>query len=184
MARINLYGNTERAVQIAKYLHDNGHGLAIVTSTEQDGEPSYTDRLFQYQTTYYTDCDIILAVNWRRMIDDKTRATARYGAFCLHDSLLPKYRGHSPVVWAWEDGAEETGVTMFRMNETADGGPIIGQRRIPVLHSLRATWDALTPLYIDLVRAHLPAILDGTVVEYPQDPATIQPARPKKEWPK
>ena len=183
MARINLFGNTARAMEVARLVVWEGHQLSIVTSNPQNGEPTWSFNGV-YCFPYQLECDVLLAVNWRKMIDAETLAAAKYGAFCLHDSLLPAYRGSSPVVWAVEEGAKETGVTMFRMNDRIDAGPIIGQRRIDIKsgETVRQVWDRLTPLYVDLVRAHLPAILNGTVVEREQ--TEFEPIRKRREWPK
>jgi len=187
MARINLYGNTQRAVEVMKYLYEQRDDVSIITSLEQQGEPAYVKNLRTFPSIAYTpECDVLLAVNWRQWIPEEFCAAAKLGAYCLHDSLLPKFRGCSPVVWAVEEGAKETGVTMFRMEKTVDAGPIIGQRR-EVIHAgetVRSVWNRLTPLYVDLVHAHLPAILNGTVVEYPQPEETLQYIRKRREWPK
>lgn len=185
MARINLYGNTERAVEVAKFLACEQHRLTIITAPEENEEPGYRWKLDLVKNVPYHDtCDVILAINWRKMIPQEVLVGACSGAFCLHDSLLPAYRGSSPVVWAVEEGAKETGVTMFRMNDRIDAGPIIGQRRIDIKpgETVRQVWDRLTPLYVDLIRAHLPAILNGTIVEREQ--TELGPIRKRREWPK
>lgn len=183
MARINLFGNTARATEVYKLLAAYNQ-VSVVTTEPINGEPKWNfDTSFRCWP-YQDKCDVLLAVNWRKMIDAETLAAAKYGAFCLHDSLLPAYRGSSPVVWAVEEGAKETGVTMFRMNDRIDAGPIIGQRRIDIKpgETVRQVWNRLTPLYVDLVRAHLPAILDGTIVERAQ--TEFEPIRMRREWPK
>ena len=54
------------------------------------------------------------------------------GAFNLHASLLPKYRGAAPINWAIIRGEHETGVTTFFLNETVDTGNVILQARVPI----------------------------------------------------
>lgn len=51
----------------------------------------------------------------------------------VHFSLLPKYRGASPVVWAILNGEEKTGVTIFELNERMDEGDILAQVEVPIL---------------------------------------------------
>jgi methionyl-tRNA formyltransferase len=51
----------------------------------------------------------------------------------LHFSLLPLYRGASPVQWAILQGETVTGVTVFELNEKMDEGPILSQREVPIL---------------------------------------------------
>jgi methionyl-tRNA formyltransferase len=56
----------------------------------------------------------------------------RLGAINLHASLLPRHRGAAPVAWAILDGDEVTGVSIMRMEEGLDTGPVYAQRRVPV----------------------------------------------------
>ncbi|MFO7866863.1 MAG: methionyl-tRNA formyltransferase [Candidatus Aminicenantes bacterium] len=51
----------------------------------------------------------------------------------VHFSLLPKYRGASPVQWAIQEGEKETGITIFELNEKMDEGPILTQKPVPIL---------------------------------------------------
>ena len=59
---------------------------------------------------------------------------AKFGAVNVHGSMLPKYRGAAPVQRAIADGLPETGVTVFRLDEKMDHGPILAQRLIPIDH--------------------------------------------------
>ena len=56
----------------------------------------------------------------------------RYGCLNVHFSLLPKYRGAAPVAHAILAGERETGVTIIRMTERVDAGPILAQRAVPI----------------------------------------------------
>ena len=55
------------------------------------------------------------------------------GCLNVHPSLLPELRGPEPVFWAFHRGLRETGVTLHRMNEALDAGPIVAQQRVPIL---------------------------------------------------
>lgn len=59
---------------------------------------------------------------------------AKFGAVNVHGSMLPKYRGAAPVQRAIADGLSATGVTVFRLDEKMDHGPILAQREIPIDH--------------------------------------------------
>jgi methionyl-tRNA formyltransferase len=57
---------------------------------------------------------------------------ARRGAFNMHGSLLPKYRGRAPLNWAILKGERETGVTLHEMVEKPDAGGIVDQQAVPI----------------------------------------------------
>ena len=61
-------------------------------------------------------------------------AITKFGAVNVHGSLLPKYRGAAPVQRAIADGLKETGVTVFRLDEKMDHGPILAQRSVAIDH--------------------------------------------------
>jgi len=57
----------------------------------------------------------------------------RYRSVNVHFSLLPKYRGASPVQWALLNGEEKTGITIFELNEKMDEGDILSQEEVEIL---------------------------------------------------
>src|SRR3979409_568748 len=57
---------------------------------------------------------------------------AKRGAFNMHGSLLPKYRGRAPVNWAILKGESETGATLHEMVAKPDAGRIVDQERVPI----------------------------------------------------
>jgi len=71
--------------------------------------------------------DVFLVADFGQIIPRKILETPKYGSLCIHPSLLPKYRGTSPVQYAILNGEKETGVTIFKMDEKVDHGPIIAQ---------------------------------------------------------
>ncbi|MFD7548828.1 methionyl-tRNA formyltransferase [Streptomyces sp. NPDC059578] len=76
--------------------------------------------------------DIIVANNWRTWIPPQIYALPRHGTLNVHDSLLPKYAGFSPLIWALINGEQEVGVTAHMMDETLDAGDIVDQRAVTV----------------------------------------------------
>ena len=118
-----------------------------------------------------TPFDLMFAVNWRYMIPAGIYSRARLGAFVFHDSLLPEYRGFSPVVWAMVNGEDHTGATLFEMVEKVDAGNIISQVRIPLGpdDAITAVIERVTQAYLELLERNLASLLAGTASRYPQD---------------
>jgi methionyl-tRNA formyltransferase len=81
------------------------------------------------------DCqaDFLFSFYYRNMLSKAVLETARRGAFNMHGSLLPKYRGRVPVNWAIIHGEVETGATLHIMNEKPDNGAIVDQFAVPIL---------------------------------------------------
>lgn len=81
------------------------------------------------------DCqaDFLFSFYYRNMLSKAVLETAKRGAFNMHGSLLPKYRGRVPVNWAIIHGEVETGATLHVMNEKPDNGAIVDQFAVPIL---------------------------------------------------
>lgn len=75
--------------------------------------------------------DLILVIDFGHMIKEPLLSMAPLGCINIHPSMLPAYRGSAPVQRAIMDGLKETGVTIFRLDEGMDSGPILAQ--IPVV---------------------------------------------------
>lgn len=99
--------------------------------------------------------DWSIAAGWRWMLGVPNLVV-------LHDSLLPRYRGHSPLITALLNGDPTVGVTAFMAADEPDTGPIVAQRSIPISHptTMRATLDRITQLYGELAAQVLPEIPD------------------------
>jgi methionyl-tRNA formyltransferase len=74
--------------------------------------------------------DFILVVGWYHMIPNSW--IRDYICLGVHASLLPKYRGGAPLVWAIINGESETGVSLFLMDAGVDTGPVIGQSKFKI----------------------------------------------------
>lgn len=77
--------------------------------------------------------DFLFSFYYRHLLGKALLAIPAKGAFNMHGSLLPKYRGRAPVNWAILHGEHETGVTLHVMNEQPDNGPVVGQFAVPIL---------------------------------------------------
>ncbi|MDD2294552.1 MAG: methionyl-tRNA formyltransferase [Eubacteriales bacterium] len=116
--------------------------------------------------------DLIVVAAYGKILPVELLDIPRRGCVNIHGSILPRYRGAAPIHRAVVDGCCETGVTLMYMSEGMDAGDIIaaactkiGTKTTAQLHR------ELAQLGADLLVRELPAILDGTVVRTPQDPA-------------
>lgn len=115
--------------------------------------------------------DALFSFYYRHIVGRALREIPRLGAFNLHGSLLPRYRGRCPVNWQLVHGERESGVTLHEMIGRADAGDIVGQERVPV-----GPDDTALQLYARLNAAaevllarELDAVLAGRAVRRPQD---------------
>jgi methionyl-tRNA formyltransferase len=76
--------------------------------------------------------DILLSFYYRSLLPAPVLALAPLGAFNMHGSLLPKYRGRAPVNWAVLHGETETGATLHVMEAKADAGDIVDAEAVPI----------------------------------------------------
>ncbi len=115
--------------------------------------------------------DFIFSFYYRNMLQAPLLALARRGAYNLHGSLLPKYRGRVPVNWAIIQGERETGATLHRMVEKPDAGDIVAQQAVPILpdDTAREVFDKVTVAAEMALDGVLPALIAGTAPHTPQD---------------
>jgi methionyl-tRNA formyltransferase len=76
--------------------------------------------------------DLIFSFYYRSMLPMSLLKRARLGAFNMHGSLLPKFRGRAPLNWAIVKGETETGATLHEMLEKPDAGRIVDQQAVPI----------------------------------------------------
>ena len=120
----------------------------------------------------HVEPDLIITAGFGQILGSALLELPRHGGINLHTSLLPAYRGASPVAAAIRAGATETGVTIFRMDEKVDHGPILATRRVPI--EADDTTDSLTARLAqaaaDLLVRTLPTYLAGEIMPQEQDP--------------
>jgi UDP-4-amino-4-deoxy-L-arabinose formyltransferase/UDP-glucuronic acid dehydrogenase (UDP-4-keto-hexauronic acid decarboxylating) len=136
-----------------------------VHAPQDAGHPLWVERIRAL------DPDFIFSFYYRKLLSADVLGCARRGAYNLHGSLLPRYRGRAPVNWVLVNGERETGVTLHRMVERPDAGPIVAQRAVPI-----APDDTALTLHGKVREAArallaqcLPPLARGELVEHPQD---------------
>jgi methionyl-tRNA formyltransferase len=122
--------------------------------------------------------DLFVVVAFR-ILPPEMFTIPKFGAFNLHASLLPKYRGAAPIQWTIINGEKETGVTTFFLQETVDTGNIILQARLPIHENETAgvLHDRLAEVGAEIVLHSVRLIEQGKVALQPQDEkmATLAP---------
>jgi methionyl-tRNA formyltransferase len=121
------------------------------------------------------NADIGVVAAYGKMLPDWLLATPRLGLINVHASLLPRYRGASPIHRAVIGGDPETGVTIMRVVKALDAGPMIAATVVPigpddtttVVEAQLATRGA------DLLVRTLDEIAAGTARETPQDESLV-----------
>lgn len=115
--------------------------------------------------------DFLFSFYYRRMLSPELLATATRGAFNMHGSLLPKYRGRVPINWAIIKGETETGVTLHEMVAKPDAGRIVDQQAVAIGPNDLAieVFHKVTDAAADVLARSLPGLVAGTAVLKAQD---------------
>ena len=170
------------------------HGISVklvVTHRDDPGENIWFDSVAQLAATHnlavatpddpntaafvsqvaYLNADFLLSFYYRMMLKPAMLATARRGAYNVHGSLLPKYRGRVPITWAIIKGETETGATLHEMVEKPDAGRIVDQEPVAILPDETAieVFSKVTAAAAITLDRALPRLIDGTAVLRDQD---------------
>jgi len=115
--------------------------------------------------------DFLFSFYYRLMLGAPLLAIPGRGAFNMHGSLLPKYRGRVPVNWAIIRGETETGATLHEMVEKPDAGRIVDQEAVAILPDDLAVdvFGKVTEAAERVLRRSLPKLADGSAVLRAQD---------------
>ncbi len=76
--------------------------------------------------------EIAVVVAYGKILPKDILDVPEHGFINVHASLLPKYRGAAPIQWALLKGEEETGITIFKLTELLDAGPVILQKKVKI----------------------------------------------------
>jgi methionyl-tRNA formyltransferase len=115
--------------------------------------------------------DLLLSFYYRRILPDEMLDAPPLGAFNVHGSLLPKFRGRAPVNWAIVKGETRTGATLHRMRTRADAGEIVDQEAVPIGPDDTAleVQTRVTAAAVAILARRLDELKAGTAPATPQD---------------
>jgi methionyl-tRNA formyltransferase len=121
--------------------------------------------------------DLFVVVAFRILPKEVYTISTR-GAFNLHGSLLPKFRGAAPIQWSLINGEKETGVTTFFLEDKVDTGNIIIQQKILIDNSddFGSLHDKMMIVGADVVLKTVNMIYDGNVITTKQNDSLASPA--------
>jgi len=115
--------------------------------------------------------DVGILVSYGKVLPKEILAIPKHGILNIHPSLLPKYRGPSPVQTAILNGDKVTGVTIFKMDEKVDQGPILAQfkEEIKADDTAKSLYERLYTNGSQVLLTILPAYLKGQAELRPQN---------------
>jgi methionyl-tRNA formyltransferase len=140
------------------------HGIRVVTPDDAN-----TDEFIAEVRALQPD--FLFSFYYRVMLKPALLSTATRGAYNMHGSLLPKYRGRVPINWAIIKGETETGATLHEMVEKPDAGRLLSQQAVPILPNDTAheVFGKVTVAAEIALHRVLPALLKGTAIATAQD---------------
>lgn len=137
----------------------------IGCTTDPVNSPQWIEKIKRLQP------DVLFSFYYRNMVRPEVLAIPRIGAFNLHGSLLPSYRGRCPVNWVLVNGEEQTGVTLHYMVEKPDAGDIVGRKAVKIdfEDTARTLYDKLCEAAGGLLDELLPEMKKGKIPRIKQD---------------
>jgi methionyl-tRNA formyltransferase len=143
-----------------------GHGLPVF-QPERLGSPETQDRLRVLQP------DLMVVVAYGLLLPESVLKIPRAGCINVHASVLPRWRGASPIQAAILAGDTSTGVSIMRMEKGLDTGPVFSKIETPVRENECAgeLHDRLADSGAALLMTSLDGILDGSSAPRPQESA-------------
>jgi methionyl-tRNA formyltransferase len=139
-------------------------GVPVFTP-ERVGTPEWMERIAAMKP------DLIISVYYRNMIGMKVLGMAPLGAFNMHGSLLPAYRGRAPINWAVLHGEPRIGMTLHRMVKEPDAGNIVDQEGVDIgpRDTAEQAFRKVLPCARNVLARQIDKLLAGTAQETPQD---------------
>lgn len=162
-------GQTVTPTPVKKAAQDLG--ISTILQPESVKDDAFADAVADLEP------DVIVVVAFK-ILPPQVFTTAKKGAFNLHGSLLPKYRGAAPINRAVMEGDTETGVTTFFLREKVDTGNIILRKRMAIGPDETAgeVHDRMMIIGAEAVVETVRRIEQGTATATPQNDAEATPA--------
>lgn len=117
--------------------------------------------------------ELVIVVAYGKILPPDFLEYPKYGCVNIHASLLPKYRGASPIHWAVMAGDKETGVTVMQMDEGMDTGDILLVKKLPIPNDATTEdmFERLSVLGAEAMLEAVEGIENGTLTPTSQDHA-------------
>lgn len=118
--------------------------------------------------------DLFIVASYGKIIPANILEIPKHGAINIHPSLLPRWRGPSPIQYTILHGDKETGVTIIKIDELMDHGPVVANEKLEIKDqkvTYKILHDELAQKGAALLITSLPGYLDGEIIPVPQDDA-------------
>jgi len=114
---------------------------------------------------------VLFCLGWSRILGPRLLEIAPEGVIGFHPAPLPVGRGRHPIIWTLALGLEETAASFFQMDEGADSGPLVSQRRLAVgaAEDARSLYDRITATALDQLDEIVADLAAGRLMRTPQD---------------
>lgn len=156
-----------------------GRGLTLTpppvkTLAEEKGIPVFQpERIDEsaIETIRSEKPNLFIVAAYGKLLPDALLAIPKFGTLNIHPSLLPKYRGASPVRDAILSGDTETGVTIMLLDKEMDHGPIVAQEKVGIVDvpKARELEERLFRIGAELLVRILPDFIRGKITSVPQE---------------
>lgn len=147
-------------------------------------QPERVNRPEMLETLRSLQADVFIVAAYGQILKPELLAIPRLGAFNLHGSLLPRFRGAAPVQYAIWKGDRMTGVTIFQIEPALDSGPVVGIVETPIgdTETSGELMLRLADLSVPLTLNVLKQLDEGTAVFTTQDASlvTLAPKIPRE----
>ena len=162
-----FFGSDERSINYLKFLHNKNKDITVVTTAPVEAgrgkqlKPNYIELLciknninYKYfnQNDTYEDMVNALCVSFKNIFTDNFLNNNK-DIYNLHLSILPKYKGPSPVETQILNSETKTGYTIFKINKYVDAGPVMYSKEINLLKTHYAS-DIYNIIFEDFIRSY------------------------------
>lgn len=119
------------------------------------------------------EADVFVVAAFGQILSNEILTMPRLGCINIHASLLPKYRGASPINWCIINGEKETGVTIMQMDEGVDTGDMLAVVKVPIAddETAQSLFEKLSKAGAELIVDTLPKLERGEITPIKQNDA-------------
>lgn len=192
MLKIIFMGTPSFSVPILKALDEKYDVIAVVTQPDHEmgrhhvltpspvkqyavehNIPVYQPEKIktEYENLIALNADLIVTAAYGQFVGMKLLNAPKYRSINCHGSLLPKYRGGSPIQTAIKNGEKETGITIMYMEKQMDAGAMLGQVVVPIdiKDNNQDVFDKMSIAARDLLLEVIPKLINNEITPIPQD---------------